>query len=239
MEKNVIITISRQFGSNGREIARKLAEYLDISYYNKEILERIGRAKSGQMVAIIKDMEKLIAVNMGVCADFFKDQNQDANGLFTIESKGLLGLRNITELSVNTQIYDMASDFIQKISQREDAVIVGRCADYILKDNPDVISVFCYSDVEERIQWSIDEYQVPAKQAKKIVQEKDAQRSRFYEFYTNQKWGNPRNYTLMINTSKMSTKETVQLLASFYDAKKGILTFKNAFENQYEKDNKY
>ena len=71
MEKNVIITISRQFGSNGREIARKLAEYLDISYYNKEILERI-------------------AVNMGVCADFFKDQNQDANGLFTIESKGLL-----------------------------------------------------------------------------------------------------------------------------------------------------
>ena len=130
MEKNVIITISRQFGSNGREIARKLAEYLDISYYNKEILERI-------------------AVNMGVCADFFKDQNQDANGLFTIESKGLLGLRNITELSVNSQIYDMASDFIQKISQREDAVIVGRCADYILKDNPDVISVFCYSDVED------------------------------------------------------------------------------------------
>ena len=114
MEKNVIITISRQFGSNGREIARILAEYLDISYYNKEILERI-------------------AVNMGVCADFFKDQNQDANGLFTIESKGLLGIRNITELSVNTQIYDMASDFIQKISQREDAVIVGRCADYILK----------------------------------------------------------------------------------------------------------
>ena len=115
MEKNVIITISRQFGSNGREIARKLAEYLDISYYNKQILEKI-------------------AVNMGVCADFFKDQKQDENGLFTIESKGLLGLRNITELSVNTQIYDMASDFIQKISQREDAVIVGRCADYILKD---------------------------------------------------------------------------------------------------------
>ena len=108
----------------------------------------------------------------------------------------------------------------KKISQREDAVIVGRCADYILKDNPDVISVFCYSDVEERIQWSIDEYQVPAKQAKKIVQEKDTQRARFYEFYTNQKWGNARNYTLMINTSKMSTDEAVQLLASFYDVKK-------------------
>ena len=220
MEKNVVITISRQFGSNGREIARKLAEYLDISYYNKEILERI-------------------AVNMGVCADFFKDQKQDANGLFTIESRGLLGLRNITELSVNSQINDMASDFIRKISQREDAVIVGRCADYILKNDPYVISVFFYSDIEERIKWSIEEYQVPAKQAKKIVQEKDAQRARFYEFYTNQKWGNPRNYTLMINTSKMSTDEAVQLLASIYDTKKGIPTFKNAFENQYEKNNTY
>ena len=220
MEKNVVITISRQFGSNGREIARKLAEYLDISYYNKEILERI-------------------AMHMGVCADFFKDQKQDANGLFTIESRGLLGLRNITELSVNSQIYDMASDFIRKISQREDAVIVGRCADYILKNDPYVISVFFYSDIEERIKWSIEEYQVPAKQAKKIVQEKDAQRARFYEFYTNQKWGNPRNYTLMINTSKMSTDEAVQLLASIYDTKKGIPTFKNAFENQYEKNNTY
>ena len=197
MEKNVIITISRQFGSNGREIARKLAEYLDISYYNKEILERI-------------------AVNMGVCADFFKDQNQDANGLFTIESKGLLGLRNITELSVNSQIYDMASDFIQKISQREDAVIVGRCADYILKDNPDVISVFCYSDVEERIQWSIDEYQVPAKQAKKICARKMIRKGQdFMNSIPIKNWGNARNYTLMINTSKMSTDEAVQLLASF------------------------
>nr|WP_295566541.1 cytidylate kinase family protein [uncultured Holdemanella sp.] len=85
----------------------------------------------------------------------------------------------------------------------------------------------------------MDEYKVPAKQAKKILQEKDTQRSRFYEFYTNQKWGNPHNYTLMVNTSKMSTDDVVRLLASFYDAKKCILTFKNAFENQYEKNNKY
>ena len=215
MEKNVVITISRQFGSNGKEIARKLAQYLDISYYNKEIMEQIAK-------------------DMGVCADFFKDQNTDENGLYTIETRGILGLRNITELSVNSQVYDLASEFIQGIAKREDAVIVGRCADYILKDDPNVISVFCYSDIEDRIRWSIKEYNVPVKQAQKIVQEKDTQRTRFYEFYTNQKWGNPKNYTLMINTSKMNTKETVQLLASFFDAKKGILSFKNAFDTQYE-----
>ena len=216
MPKNVIITISRQFGSNGKEIARKLAQYLDISYYNKEIMEKIAQ-------------------DMGVCADFFKDQNQDANGLFTIESRGLLGLKNIAELSVNSQIYELASEFIQGISKREDAVIVGRCADYILKENPNVISVFCYSDIKERIKWSIQEYNVPAKQAQKIVQEKDSQRARFYEFYTNQKWGDSKNYAVMINTSMMSTEETVQMLASLFDIKKGIPSFKNAFENQYTK----
>ena len=86
MEKNVIITISRQFGSNWREIARKLAEYLDISYYNKEILEKI-------------------AVNMGVCADFFKDQNQDANGLFTIESKWINSFLKDTSITPHLIIY--------------------------------------------------------------------------------------------------------------------------------------
>ena len=216
MPKNVIITISRQFGSNGKEIARKLAQYLDISYYNKEIMEKIAQ-------------------DMGVCADFFKDQNQDENGLFTIESRGLLGLKNIAELSVNSQIYELASEFIQGISKREDAVIVGRCADYILKENPNVISVFCYSDIKERIKWSIQEYNVPAKQAQKIVQEKDHQRARFYEFYTNQKWGDAKNYAVMVNTSKMTTEETVQMIASLYDVKKGIPSFKNAFENQYSK----
>lgn len=216
MENTVVVTISRQFGSNGKEIARKLAEYLDISYYNKEIMEKIAQ-------------------DMGVCADFFKDQKQDENGLYTLETKGFLGLRNITELSVNSQIYELASQFIQGISKREDAVIVGRCADYILKDFSNVISVFCYSDIKDRIKWSIQEYNVPAKQAQKIVQEKDNQRSRFYEFYTNQKWGSSQNYTLMINTSKMSTEETVKMIASLYDAKKGISSFKNAFENQYTK----
>ena len=193
MEKNVIITISRQFGSNGREIARKLAEYLDISYYNKEILERI-------------------AVNMGVCADFFKDQNQDANGLFTIESKGLLGLRNITELSVNSQIYDMASDFIQKISQREDAVIVGRCADYILKDNPDVIRLFFYAPLEDCIRRVVDQNGISAKEAEKKIAKIDKYRADYYKYYTGNAWNDARNYDFCLDTSSMSYEKLVAVV---------------------------
>ena len=224
MTGNLVITIGRECGSGGRLIGNRLAEKLNIKCYDKELLT-------------------LAAKKSGLCEEIFESHDEKPTSSFlyslVMDTYSLGYTNSYVDMPINHKVFLAQFDAIKKLAERESCVIVGRCADYILKDNPDVISVFCYSDVEERIQWSIDEYQVPAKQAKKIVQEKDAQRSRFYEFYTNQKWGNPRNYTLMINTSKMSTEETVQLLASFYDAKKGILTFKNAFENQYEKDNKY
>ena len=198
MEKNVVITISRQFGSNGREIARKLAEYLDISYYNKQILEKI-------------------AENMGVCADFFKDQNQDENGLFTIESRGILGLRNITELSVNTQIYDMASDFIQKISQREDAVIVGRCADYALEERDDVLSVFIHADLEDRIKNVAKLNELTDNKAKDLIHKTDKRRASYYNYYTNKKWGDAESYDICINSSKFGVDGCVKAIKDFLE----------------------
>ena len=214
MKKTITITISRQFGSNGREIGRKLAEYLDIGYYNKEIMEKIAK-------------------DMGVSSDFFNEDNQNEDGLYSISNRKLRSFGSIAELSVNSQVFEKATDLICGIAQRESSVIVGRCADYILKDNPDTISVFCFSDLEERIRFSINEYDVPAKQAKKIVQEKDMKRARFYEFHTNQKWGDAKNYSLLINTSKMSTDEVVEIIAALYDKKAGLTTFKGAFQDQY------
>lgn len=214
MKKTITITISRQFGSNGREIGRKLAEYLDIGYYNKEIMEKIAK-------------------DMGVSSEFFNEDNQNEDGLYSISNRKLRSFGSIAELSVNSQVFERATDLICGIAQRESSVIVGRCADYILKDNPDTISVFCFSDLEERIRFSINEYDVPAKQAKKIVQEKDMKRARFYEFHTNQKWGDAKNYSLLINTSKMSTDEVVEIIAALYDKKAGLTTFKGAFQDQY------
>lgn len=214
MKKTITITISRQFGSNGREIGRKLAEYLDIGYYNKEIMEKIAK-------------------DMGVSSDFFNEDNQNEDGLYSISNRKLRSFGSIAELSVNSQVFERATDLICGIAQRESSVIVGRCADYFLKDNPDTISVFCFSDLEERIRFSINEYDVPAKQAKKIVQEKDMKRARFYEFHTNQKWGDAKNYSLLINTSKMSTDEVVEIIAALYDKKAGLTTFKGAFQDQY------
>lgn len=212
MNKNVIITISRQFGSNGREIGRQLAEYLDIGYYNKEIME-------------------VIANDFGIDPDFFREENRNEQGLFSVSGRHKLSA--ITELSVNSEVYEKACELIQGISQRESAVIVGRCADYILKDHPNTIKLFIYSDLETRINWSISEYKVPARKARKFVHDKDERRAGFYEFYTGQKWGASSNYDMMINTSKMKTDDIIKMLSELYDIKMGTKTLKGAYINQY------
>lgn len=212
MNKNVIITISRQFGSNGREIGRQLAEYLDIGYYNKEIME-------------------VIANDFGIDPDFFREENRNEQGLFSVAGRHKLSA--ITELSVNSEVYEKACELIQGISQRESAVIVGRCADYILKDHPNTIKLFIYSDLEIRINWSISEYKVPARKARKFVHDKDERRAGFYEFYTGQKWGASSNYDMMINTSSMKTDDIIKMLSELYDIKTGTKTLKGAYINQY------
>lgn len=212
MNKNVIITISRQFGSNGREIGRQLAEYLDIGYYNKEIME-------------------LIANDFGINPDFFREENRNEQGLFSVAGRHKISA--ITELSINSEVYEKACELIQGISQRESAVIVGRCADYILKDHPNTIKLFIYSDLETRINWSISEYKVPARKARKFVHDKDERRAGFYEFYTGQKWGASSNYDMMINTSKMKTDDIIKMLSELYDIKMGTKTLKGAYINQY------
>ncbi|MCI6378919.1 MULTISPECIES: AAA family ATPase [Faecalicoccus] len=212
MNKHVIITISRQFGSNGREIGRQLAEYLDIGYYNKEIME-------------------LIANDFGINPDFFREENRNEQGLFSVAGRHKISA--ITELSINSEVYEKACELIQGISQRESAVIVGRCADYILKDHPNTIKLFIYSDLETRINWSISEYKVPARKARKFVHDKDERRAGFYEFYTGQKWGASSNYDMMINTSYMNREEIVKMLAKLYDIKIGTTSIKGAYMNQY------
>lgn len=212
MNNNVIITISRQFGSNGREIGRQLAEYLDIGYYNKEIME-------------------VIAKDFGIDPDFFREENRNEQGLFSVAGRHKLSA--ITELSINSEVYEKACDLIKGISQTESAVIVGRCADYILKDHAKTIKLFMYSDLEERINWSINEYKVPSKKARKFVHDKDERRAGFYEFYTGQKWGASSNYDMMINTSRMKTEDIIKMLAELFDIKAGTKSIKGAFVDQY------
>ncbi len=196
MKTPITITISRQFGTNGREIGRILAEQLNIAYYNKEIMYQIAK-------------------DLNMDPSFFEEENKNDAGFYAISNRNF-ALANMTELSLNAQLYNKSSELIKSIAEKESSVIIGRCSDYILKDMDNVIRVFCYCDLETRIHVAVNEYGLKGRKIKKFVETQDQRRAGFYEFYTNQKWGKPSNYDLMINTAHVSCKEAVEMIKTIY-----------------------
>ena len=214
MKKHVIITISRKYGSYGREIGRQLAEYLDIGYYDKEIME-------------------MIAKEVGISPDFFTDENLNGEGFYSLSKHLRFGVTSLSELSMNAAVFDKAKEMIKDIAKRENAVIVGRCANYILENDSDCISVYCYSDEEDRFKRVVEEYKIPEKDAKKKITEMDQKRASFYEYHTQKKWGNPQDFDIAINTSRVSPAAVVKMLAAVYDEKVGYETLKGGYVDQY------
>lgn len=144
MAKKVIITISRQYGSGGKIIGEKLAEELGIVCYDKVFLENITK-------------------KLGVSSAFFQDDNRGENGLYEVGSHGPLS--KVASLSVNNKVFESAAKLIREIAAKESAVIVGRCGDYVLKDEENVLSLFIYADKKERLQRGIELYHLDPKDA--------------------------------------------------------------------------
>lgn len=193
MAKKVIITISRQYGSGGKIIGEKLAEELGIVCYDKVFLENITK-------------------KLGVSSAFFQDDNRGENGLYEVGSHGPLS--EVASLSVNNKVFESAAKLIREISAKESAVIVGRCGDYVLKDDENVLSLFIYADKKERLQRGIDLYHLDPKNAEETIRRFDRKRANFYEFYTDRKWGAVSNYSMMVNTSRMGIEQCVKYLAA-------------------------
>lgn len=193
MAKKVIITISRQYGSGGKIIGEKLAEELGIVCYDKVFLENITK-------------------KLGVSSAFFQDDNRGENGLYEVGSHGPLS--KVASLSVNDKVFESAAKLIREIAAKESAVIVGRCGDYVLKDEENVLSLFIYADKKERLQRGIELYHLDPKDAEETIRRFDRKRANFYEFYTDRKWGALSNYSMTVNTSRMGIEQCVKYLAA-------------------------
>ena len=193
MAKKVIITISRQYGSGGKIIGEKLAEELGIVCYDKVFLENITK-------------------KLGVSSAFFQDDNRGENGLYEVGSHGPLS--KVASLSVNNKVFESAAKLIREIAAKESAVIVGRCGDYVLKDEENVLSLFIYADKKERLQRGIELYHLDPKDAEETIRRFDRKRANFYEFYTDRKWGALSNYSMSVNTSRMEIEQCVKYLAA-------------------------
>ena len=177
-----IITISREFGSGGRFIGEEVAKKLGIAYYDKNIINEIAE-KSGLSPEYIQENAEL----------------SPKKGLFAYAFAG----RDITGKSVEDMVYEAQRKVILELADKEPCVIIGRNADYILKDRDDVLNVFIHGDAPEKIQRITRLYNVEEQKAVKMMEDTDKRRMANYNFYTNQKWGKADNYTLCLNSSQL------------------------------------
>ena len=181
MEKR-IITISREFGSGGRFIGEEVAKKLGIAYYDKNIIGQIAE-KSGLSPEYIQENAEL----------------SPKKGLFAYAFSG----RDITGKSVEDMVYEAQRNIILELAEKEPCVIIGRNADYILKDRDDVMNVFIHGDMPEKIKRITGLYNVKEKEAVKMMADTDKRRRTNYNFYTDQNWGKASNYTLCLNSSQL------------------------------------
>ena len=177
-----IITISREFGSGGRFIGEEVAKKIGIAYYDKNIISQIAE-ESGLSPEYIQESAEL----------------SPRKGLFAYALAG----RDITGRSVEDMVYETQRKVILELADKEPCVIIGRNADYILKDRDDALNVFIHGDMPEKIQRISQLYRVTEQEAVKMMADTDKRRMTNYNFYTDQKWGKASNYTLCLNSSQL------------------------------------
>ena len=186
-----IITISREFGSGGRFIGEEVAKKLGIKYYDKDIIGQIAE-KSGFSPKYIQENAEL----------------SPKQGLFAYAFAG----RDITGKSVEDMVYEAQRKVIMEIAEKESCVIIGRNADFILKDRDDVLNVFIHGAESEKVKRICKLYHVTETDAIKMMADIDKRRMTNYCFYTDQKWGMAGNYTLSLNSSQLGYDRCEQII---------------------------
>ncbi len=200
-----IITIGRQYGSGGREVGRQLAKKLDVPYYDKNILDEIAK-ESGFSKEMIEE-----------------DEQKAQNGfLYSLSNAFSTAGYGPETLSINEKFFMAQFEYITRMAEEgKGGVIVGRCADFVLKDYQLATKVFIYAEERVRIERVIESYQVPELHAKKTIDMIDRARSNYYKYHTGQKWGDYNNYHLSIDSGRLGIENIVELLLNYEDLRRG------------------
>ncbi len=201
MSDKVIYTIGRQFGSGGRKVGKALAEKLGIPYYDKELLT-IAAKDSGLSEALFHNADEKPTSSLLYSL---------VMGNYPVAS-GALGFN---EMPLNDQLFLIQSKTIKKIAEQGSCVIIGRCADYILRDNPEVLSVFIHAPIGARVKRAVEVYEVPAEKAEDICLKNDKTRANFYNYYSDQKWGMCRTYDLSLDSAALGIDGCVEVITQF------------------------
>lgn len=197
MKNPLIITIGREYGSGGRQIGEIVAKELGIAYYDKKLIN-LAAEKSGLSHEFIANNEQRV---QGGIMHSFAASAAYSGGFFSNQY-----------MPLSESIFIAQAQVIRDIAAKESAVIVGRCADYILADRPNTINVFVYAPQDFRIKRIMQLYNLDEAAALKSISTSDKERGNHYFRYTDQKWGKAQNYDLCVNSALMGVEKTAEML---------------------------
>ena len=197
MKENLVLTISRQYGAGGRELAQILADKLGVKLYDRQIVH-IAAAKLGindlseEELLQMENQVKPLSMSFIPFHSFGTHMGESSHGMFLSESSA-----------------------IKKLAKDGSCVILGRCGDYVLRNNPNCVNIFIYADMKYRKEQSIKKHGIDPARAEHIINKTDKSRANYYSFYSGQKWGMAENYDLCIDSSKIDEDKIVELIAEY------------------------
>ena len=199
--KKFVITVGRQYGSGGAEMAKRLGERLGLHVYDKEIL-------------------KMTSEESGIRESYFHLADEKAgNKLLYKIIKSLTPEKGVpsfgSDLTSADNLFRFQSEVIRKLAAEEDCIIMGRCADYVLEGMEGLVRVFIYADMDFREKRTIEKEYYAAKDAKKNIKRIDRERRDYFRYYTGKEWEFPENYDLMINTAAIGTDGAVETIKNY------------------------
>ena len=202
MTDNLIITIGRQYGTGGREIGRKLAGKLGIKFLDRELIARAAK-KSGFSEELFDQLDK-------------RATNSFLYSLTMFGSTGLNGM------SLTDQLYLAQAKVIREAAEAGPCVIVGRCADHVLRECPNKFDFFIHGSIEYRVRriQTCGDYEITGKTPQAALEKMDKQRSTYYNYYTGKAWGKCDHYDLCVNAGRLGVEKSVQILLQYVDALK-------------------
>jgi cytidylate kinase len=197
-----IITINREFESCGSEIAQEVAQRLHLPYIDKFLITEAAN-QSGQRESRVEASDEKLASR-------FEYSQAEAASFYTASE---------SHLPTTARIAEIQFQLIRDMAEQGPCVIVGRCANYILRERTDVLDIFVHADVEGRVQRTVERLGVSQSKAARLVRKTDKDRKAYYKNYTGQDWSNPSLYHMIINSDRMSQEECVDLICRTYQGK--------------------
>ncbi|MEA5074341.1 MAG: cytidylate kinase-like family protein [Eubacterium aggregans] len=199
--KRQIITISRQFGSGGHNIAKRLAKRLEIPFYDEEIIVEAAK-ESGIDPEMVKALEETPTNSL----------------LYSLSSSAIFGggsFSPVVDLPMTDKVFLAQSEVIRQYAEAGSCVIVGRCGNFVLRDDPDAVDVFIHRDLEERINQVAKLYDLTQKKAAESVKKVDKQRSGYANYYSDRNWGQADNYDLALNSGLLGEDGCIEVIITF------------------------